>query len=493
MGIIYAHMFATDEGTVPMTSQTRLPRSTPEAQGIDSAAILRFVQAVESQINELHSFMLLRHGSVVAEGWWSPYRPELPHMLFSLSKSFTSSAIGLAVQEGLLSIDDPVISFFEDDLPPEISPNLAAMRVRHLLSMSTGHAEDTLTFLERSADAVWTKAFFSRPVDFEPGTHFVYNSGATYMLSAIIQKVTGTRLLDYLQPRFLEPLGIEGAAWELSPQGINTGGWGLSIKTGDIANFIQMYLQKGKWNGAQILNEAWVEQATTTQIDNSGEGNPDWMQGYGFQFWRCRHDAYRGDGAFGQFGIVMQDQDTALAITSGVADMQSVLNLVWEHLLPALGDSPLPPNPAAHAALTEKLESLALLPVQGSATVPQAALVSGRRYTLEDSPLGSTSFVLDFSNLGATVTLQTMFGEQVIPIGQNEWLEGAIPLPNVTARYAVSGAWTGDDTYTTVLRLIETPFYLTITSRFSADQVNIHAAINVFFYPVEYSLVGWQI
>lgn len=476
-----------------MTNQAHLPRSTPEAQGIDSAAILRFVQAAEAQISELHSFMLLRHGSVVAEGWWSPYRPELPHMLFSLSKSFTSSAIGLAVSEGRLSIDDPVISFFPDDLPPETSPNLAAMRVRHLLSMSTGHAEDSLPHIQRGSEAVWTKAFFSRPVEFEPGTHFVYNSGATYMLSAIIQKLTGMRLLDYLQPRLFAPLAIEGAAWEQSPQGIDTGGWGLSIKTEDIAKFVQLYLQKGSWNGAQILSETWIEQATTTQIDNSGEGNPDWSQGYGFQFWRCRHNAYRGDGAFGQFGVVLPEQDAAIAITSGVADMQSVLNLVWEHLLPALGSAPLPPNPTVHGALTEKLDSLALQPVQGSAIVPQAALVSGRQYMLDESPLGPASFILDFSDLGAKLTLQTPFGEQIFPIGQDEWLEGVIPLPNITARYALSGAWTGDDTYTIVIRFTETPFYFTITSRFNADQVDIHAAINVFFTPIEYQIVGRQI
>jgi len=493
MGILYVHMFADHESTSSMTSHPHLPRSTPEAQGIDSSAILRFVQAAEAQISELHSVILLRHGSVVAEGWWSPYRPELTHMLFSLSKSFTSSAIGLAVSESRLSIDDPVTSFFPDDLPPQVSPNLAAMRVRHLLSMSTGHAEDSLPHIQRGSEAVWTKAFFSRPVDFEPGTHFVYNSGATYMLSAIIQKVTGMRLLDYLQPRLFDPLGIEGAAWEQSPQGIDTGGWGLSIKTEDIAKFIQLYLQKGSWNGAQILSEAWIEQAASKQVNNGDDPNSDWAQGYGFQFWRCRHNAYRGDGAFGQFGVVLPEQDAALAITAGVADMQSVLNLVWEHLLPAMGDTALPPNPAAHDALTEKLESLALKPVQGSASVSQAALVSGRQYSIDESPFGNADFVLNFSEPGAKLTLQTAFGELIVPIGQDEWLEGEIPLPNITARYAVSGAWTGDDTYTIRFRLIETPFYFTITSRFSGEQVDIHAAINVFFTPIEYKIVGRQV
>ena len=155
--------------------------------------------------------MLLRHGHVVAEGWWSPYSPERPHMLFSLSKSFTSTAVGFAVTEGKLSVEDSVISFFTEDLPEEISENLKSMKIKYLLSMSTGHAQDTTGRLHEDKSNNWAKAFLAAPVDHIPGTHFVYNSGATYMLSAIIQKVTGQTLLEYLSPRLFEPLGIEKA------------------------------------------------------------------------------------------------------------------------------------------------------------------------------------------------------------------------------------------------------------------------------------------
>ncbi len=318
-------------------AQSKLQHGSPERHGIASSAILGFVEAVEQQIHDLHSFMLLRHGSVLAEGWWSPYAPERPHMLFSLSKSFTSSAIGLAVMEGRLSVDDRVLSFFPDETPAQVSENLAAMTIHHLLSMSTGHAEDTTSYLFKAQGESWVKTFLALPVEYEPGTHFLYNTGATYMLSAIIQKVTGEKLLDYLTPRLLEPLGIEGAEWEESPQGINTGGFGLSVKTEDIAKFGQLYLQKGLWHGNRILSESWIATATSSQISNGDDANSDWAQGYCYQFWRCRHNAYRGDGAFGQFCVVMPEQDAVLAITSGLDDMQAVLNLVWEHLLPAMG------------------------------------------------------------------------------------------------------------------------------------------------------------
>ena len=350
-----------------------LLRSTPEAQGISSKAVLGFVEAVEQNIHEMHSFMLVRHGAVVAEGWWSPYAPDLPHMLFSLSKSFTSTAVGLAVSEGRLTVEDTVLSFFPEDAPAEVSPNLAAMRVRHLLSMSTGHAVEPMMGL-RSEVKQWTKKFLAHPVEYEPGTHFVYNSLATYMLSAIVQKLTGQTLVDYLRPRLFEPLGISGAYWETSPEGINTGGWGLNIKTEDIARFGQLYLQKGLWNGKRLLPEAWVDEATSKHISNGDEPNNDWNQGYGYQFWRCRHNAYRGDGAFGQYCLVMPDQDAVLAITSGVDDMQAVLNLVWEHLLPAMQPAALPEDFAAQAALSSKmaakLAGLALLAPQGAADFP---------------------------------------------------------------------------------------------------------------------------
>jgi len=347
-------------------TNNNLVHSTAEAQGMASSAILAFVEAVDKDIDSLHSFMLLRHGAVVAQGWWAPYAPEHPHMLFSLSKSFTSTAVGLAVAEGHLTVDDPVLSFFPEDAPRKVSRHLAAMQVRHLLAMCTGHAQDTTEYLFRRRDGNWVKAFLARPVIYKPGTHFLYNTGATYMLSAIVQKLTGMTVLDYLGERIFAPLGIEGATWETCPRGINTGGFGLSVKTEDIAKLGQLYLQKGLWDGQRLLPEAWVDEATAAHIDNAPNDNPDWAQGYGYQFWRCRpKNVYRGDGAFGQYCIVMPDQDAVMAITGGVGNMQAVLDLVWKHLLPAMQSTPLSANTAAQAALEQKLASLAMTPQQG--------------------------------------------------------------------------------------------------------------------------------
>ncbi len=328
-----------------------LPRSTPEAQGVSSEQIRNFVIAADEQIHSMHSFMLVRHGKIIAECWWSPEAAKKPHILWSLSKSFTSTAVGLAIEEGKLNLDDKVLSFFPEDAPENPSENLKAMRIRDLLTMSTGHDAEPWA----KGEEIWTKRFLSQPVPNEPGTKFLYNTPATYMQSAIVQKVTGKTVLDYLTPRLFEPLGIETPTWETSPQGISLGGYGLYLKTEDIAKFGQLYLQNGEWNGVQLVPAKWIETATSKQIENasapSGKNKSDWQQGYGFQFWRCRHNAYRGDGKDGQFCIVLPDQDAVIAITAKTGNMQAQLDLVWEHLLPAFHEEALAEN-------VEELEKL---------------------------------------------------------------------------------------------------------------------------------------
>lgn len=333
---------------------TDLPRSTPAAQGVSAAAIRAFIETADHDVESMHSFMLVRHGHVVAEAWWAPEAADKPHVLWSLSKSFTSTAVGLAVAEGKLSIDDPVLKFFPEDAPAEPSANLKQMRVRDLLTMSTGH-QDEMNLREQKD---WVKGFLAHPVPHKPGTHFRYNTPATYMQSAIVQNVTGQTVLEYLTPRLFEPLGIKPPKWDASPQGISIGGYGLYLTTEDIAKFGQLYLQKGKWNGKQLLPAEWVDKATSKQVSNGSDPTRDWDQGYGFQFWRCRHNAYRGDGKDGQFCIVLPEQDAVIAITANARDMQQQLNIVWDKLLPGFHDKPLDENADEQAKLKATIAKL---------------------------------------------------------------------------------------------------------------------------------------
>ena len=361
-----------------------LPRATPESQGIPSAAILDFVQAADTAVDAMNGFVLVRHGRVVAEGWWAPYDPATPHMLYSLSKSFTSTAVGLLVAEGKLSLDDPVLKFFPADAPAEPSANLRAMRVRDLLRMQTGQTSEAPLGLGEDTTQrarTWVQRFLAHPVPYKPGTHFLYNTPATYMLSAIVQQVSGQTVRDYLGPRLFTPLGMGQPAWAESPQGISLGGYGLNVRTEDIATFGQLYLQRGMWNGRQLLPAAWVDEATARQTSNGSAPTSDWDQGYGYQFWRSRH-GYRGDGAFGQYMLVLPEYDAVVAINSGTGDMQRVMNLVWDRLLPAMQAAPLPDDAAAQRTLKSRLATLAVKMPAGRATSPLASKVSRRWYDL---------------------------------------------------------------------------------------------------------------
>lgn len=463
-----------------------LLRSLPEAQGIASSAICDFVKAMDKEIQEVHSFMLLRHSYVIAEGWWSPCEKEHPHLLFSLSKSFTSTAVGLAIAEGYFSLDDPVLAFFPKEKPIETNEFTKAMCVRHLLSMSTGQAVDSWSTMVERPDGNWIKGFLEVPALYTPGTHFVYNTGATYMLSAIVQKTTGMKLLDYLTPRLFEPLRIENATWQESPQGITAGGIGLGLKTEDVARFGQLYLQKGMWKGNRILSEAWVDEATSFQISNENGVQPDWSQGYGYQFWRCRHGAYRGDGVFGQYCIVMPEQDAVLVMTGGmdVFDMQQPLNLVWEILFPAMKSEPLTENAEAHQQLNEMLRSLSALSVEGKSASPIMSQISGRTYQIEANELQIETLTLDFSEANYTVRIKTAATVETILSGYGAWQQSQItlfrqPLLFDQTSAAASGAWTAEDTFTMVVRLYETPFFHTLVFHFVEDEIMVEIKINV--------------
>lgn len=471
--------------------KTALPRSTPEAEGVSSEKISEFIDAVNKSKHELHSYMILRHGKVVSEGWWAPYKSDLKHTMYSCSKSFTASAIGFAVAEKLITVEDKVISFFPNDLPAVISPNLEALKIKDLLSMSVGHEKENTAMVATSDN--WVRDFLATPIKYQPGTKFLYNSPATYMLSAIVQKVTGQRVVDYLKPRLWEPLGITGIDWELSPQGINVGGWGLRLKTEDMAKFGQLFLQKGKWNGKQIMPEAWVNEASTMKIMQNPEASQakkdssDWLQGYCYQMWRCRNNAYRGDGANGQFIIVLPEKDAVIAITAEAPDMQGEINLVWKHLLPAFLDKKPAKNAKAMASLKEKSAGLALVNYAPKEAMNQEQAVSGKKYSIYSNDKTLENVRFDFSNNICKVSLQTDSVNHEISFGNGTWQLGETTKfgPYLVARaranrqglppFKVAGSynWLDEKTLEMTLRYIESPHTETITASFDGDKLSL--------------------
>ena len=460
-----------------------LPRSTPEQQGIDSAAVADFVAALDTEIEDVHGLMVLRHGHVVAEGWWAPYRPEFIHTLFSLSKSFASTGVGLAIAEGHLSVHDPVISFFPDAVPEEPTWQLEAMRVSDLLTMSTGHIGEDLRAFSFDSTSPLPEAFLHLPVAHKPGTHFNYNTPATYMLSAIVHKLTGESLLDYLRPRLLDPLGIVDATWSTDAEGVAHGGFGLSITTESIARFGQLYLQQGMWEGEQLLPAEWVQQATARQTSNGSNPDSPWDQGYGYQFWRNRHGAYRASGLAGQLALVMPEQDTVVAITAGTSQIRDIFDLVWDRLAPGMQDEPLDDNPAEVERLREQLSNLSVRVPKGDPAADGNQAWLGRSWQFEDNDLDIDALALENRDDQTIVVVTTPTGAHEIAIGNGAWAAGRTGLfPGAVGvllgddrgkghRMASAGAWTGTDEFTFRLAYTETPRVATLRLRFSEESL----------------------
>jgi CubicO group peptidase (beta-lactamase class C family) len=446
-----------------------LPRSAPADQDVDPAAVLAFLDALEaSEGVEMHSVMVVRHGHVVAEGWWSPYSPERKHLLYSISKSFTAAAAAFAQAEGLLHLDDTLVSHFPEIDADVLDPLSRAITLRHLASMASGHDTDVV-------DEAWSRdpgepvrGFLLTRPDHDPGTVFAYNQPCTYSLAAVIQRRSGLSLTDYLRSRLFDPLGIGEVGWQSWPPGRQLGFTGLHARTEDVAKLGLLHLQRGRWGERQLLPEDWVAQATTRQIATPDGPNPDWAQGYGFQFWMARH-GYRGDGAFGQFCVVLPEHDTVLATTACTEEMQAVLDAAWTHLLPGLGRAGRDPD--AQARLDDRLAGLALPPCVAEALPADwEPWLSAPFATAADIPGTTTMGSLTAVAVGRdganrpTLTLVEADDAVTVPVGVGGWTVSEPPVSDGSPLpLAASGGWWDDHTLRARVVFLETAHRVDVT------------------------------
>lgn len=465
-----------------MTASIRLPRSTPEQAGIPSQAISAFLDALKRDALEIHGFMVIRNGSVAAEGWWEPYSAELPHLIFSITKSFTSTAVGLAVQEGLLKVDDKVVAYFPDELPAEPSEHLLAMTIHDLLAMATGHTGDpTEETIAEGGD--WIRKFLETPIPYEPGTHFAYNSGASHMLGVIVERVSGQSLQAFLAPRLLEPLGIEVAEWAILPGGHPAGGFGMCIKLEDVAKLGLLYLQRGIWNGQRLLAESWIDASSALQASNGTDPNNDWETGYGYQLWRCRFDAYRFAGLFCQKCIIIPSHNMLVALNSADWSEQKALNAVWEHLLPVISEGSLPHNEAAYQQLVERIAELTLSVRLGEAGEKQPFIAYGVTYELESNLAGwgTIQFIEHEDRIVAIVASKD--GDQQFAYGIDQWVYAGERLRSTAGR----AQWNAAGELKLVQHEVWTPFSRTVTIRQAVEGITLHIRRNV-----SWPLFGWK-
>ena len=435
------------------------PTSSPEAQGVDPRAIRTLIQAWEGNGMKPFAFTLIRHGHVIASTTWAPYRPTDNVQKYSLSKTFTASAIGLAVEEGLVDLDAPAASYF-----PEITgtgPRAQSMTVRHLLSMASGHTTDTIEVID-PADPIGS--FLRAEPDEEPGSVFCYNQGCTLTLSAIVQKVSGQPLHEYLRPRLFDPLGIGEIYWlPLGPY--DMGFAGLHIPVDAVARLGLMLLQGGEYGGNRILPQAWTDDAMSVHIPN-GPGNYDWSQGYGYQMWRSRH-GWRGDGAFGQLCLVLREYDLVVAVGAQVDDIQDELDLVWQHLLPGLSDAPLT---GPHDDDLDEFLASRTLPTVRSSVPPTPG-----RYELvavgSAAPMVAATgrVVLDADG----ITLDDGTGPLTVPLGDGEWLRTTTTAAGLTVESAGTGGWTAPGVLQARLVPLHSPHVLDVTADVTAGTATL--------------------
>jgi hypothetical protein len=445
-----------------MPTASKFERATPESQGVESAAIAKLVEA--GSRHAFHSLMALRHGKVIAECWWAPYTPDEPHMMFSVSKTVTATAIGMLVAEGKASLDEEMADVFPNVASAEDRANMKGVKVRHLLAMATGHAVDTMEIMRALPREDWVKVFFGVPIEYPPNTHFLYNSGASYVLAAMVSARSGQSVRDYLEPRLFAPLGILDAPWEKNPRGINFGASGLRLTTEDLAKLGQLYLNRGVWEGKRLLTEEWVAEATAKHVSNGVDANDDWAQGYGFQIWRSRHNSYRMDGRYGQFALVLPEQDMVVSITAGVKNNRAVTNFVWETLLPGVHQTALPENVAAQQSLKTLLGGRSVdLPTFLAGDPAAAAGVNGRTITLPYNLMGAASVRLQFSPDAIELhVLRRDGGSETLPAGRRQWLAGETQMwpyeEMKQARLMSRAGWIDEGILEIRQQCIETPF-----------------------------------
>ena len=422
------HPYLSAQNTV------KLPRSIPELEGVSSPGIIDFLNAVDTGRQEIHSFMFLRHGKVIAEGWWNPYGPDYKHLLYSASKTFTATGIGLAVAENRLKLTDKVISFFPYSLPDSIGPNMKDLTVQNLLTMSVGQDPAPMG---AGSDEDWITAFIKTEPVHKPGSVFRYNNMATFMLSAIVQQVTGETLFDYLKPRIFDPLSIRGADWDNNPQGINLGMIGLRLRTEDLAKFGQLLLQNGKWNNKQLIPETWIKEATSFKIESSDPSNKtpkemnDWAQGYSYQMWRGRNNSVRLDGMAGQFVILFPDMDAIVVLTANARNTQKELDLVHSYLVPAIkSGKAIQKNPDSYDELRTKQAALKLkLQTSEVSESGYTSQIGGKEFILGENDYQIQSVYFAFNNSLCSFGIKRSNQVSVIKAGKGDWQMNNTSLP----------------------------------------------------------------
>jgi CubicO group peptidase (beta-lactamase class C family) len=461
-----------------------LSRAAPSAMGVDADAIVAFLDEVEAAGLELHSMMLWRNGQVVAEAWRWPYRPDRPRILHSVAKSFTACAIGLALADGLFRLDDKAVSFFPDFLAGPVDGWLADMTIEDLLTMRVGHASETSGAVWRALETSWVAEFFKIPIAQKPGTVFMYTSAASYILSAILSRVTGETLHDYLKPRLFEPLGIEGEAWDIGPDGINPGGNGLCAKTADLLKLGILHVQDGIWQGKRLLPEGWVAKATAPH------GEP---VKYGYHWWTRPDGSFSAIGRFVQMATSFPMYGATLAVTGAIRGSRHLFPHIDRHF-PAAFRENLANGAAADQRLAARLADWQRADAPASWKAPfdptrGAGATLTQRFEMQPNEHGVDVIELEIADDECVFRLTDVAGAHVIVAGFDRWLESRTDMPGSDLHHGyrlddspvvARACWLEHGVRLQMTWIFpETAFRDTVTCEFSERRITLKREVNI--------------
>jgi len=405
-----------------------ITEATLESTGIPSGAVMKVIRELEDKRLPMHSLLILRHGELVHESYWKPFCRERKHRLYSVSKSFVSLAIGIMADEGRISLNDPVVKYFPEYVPADADEFLTRATIRDMLMMTDCHME-----FNYSDGNEWLKAWFDEPVSHPAGAVFSYATICTNLCCTIVEKLSGMDFIDYLYPRMLDPVGAsKGIKCIKMPDGYSFGGSGVLATPLDLALVAQLCMNKGNWQGNQLISEGFILEATAAQVDTSVACDViDEQQGYGYQFWRTRYNGFACYGMGSQYAICLPDHDMVIVIT---ADTQGYTNAgyiiheaIFTMLLPSLSDEPLPDDPSAQKVLSDYTSSLGLPLVQGELFSKTADRVSGTKYHFRDNPMNIKSVRFEFSGDEAVMTYEKPNGVHKLCFGIGKLIEQSFP------------------------------------------------------------------
>jgi CubicO group peptidase (beta-lactamase class C family) len=396
----------------------------PESLGIPSESILELINGVEEHALQTHGVIVARHGLAAAEGYWKPYAADRFHRMYSVSKSFTATAIGLLADEGRIRVTDRLADLLPEYVPENAHEYFSQITVRDLLMMAA--PSSPVTYVDDGPD--WAKSFCKHPCDHPPGTQFAYDTGATVALCAIVEKLTGQSMFESMRAKLFDPIGFSKDAFCVeSPDGRSWGGSGVNCTLRDLARFAEVYLNGGVWNGRRLLSREWVEEATALQLTI---GDSPFVPGYGYQIWR-HEGGFWFNGMGSQYAFCFPDKSLIVATVGETMLSGEEAKWYWlaavKKLASRLSDSSLPENRRAEGLLRDRLSSLTLRLQEGAKDSPMRNRIDGRKWRLENNALGIPWLKLSFHGGEGILDYENAQGVHAIRFGFGAQVEGLFP------------------------------------------------------------------